>query len=196
MMRHERNVRLAKGWYTVFSLCLCLFGLLLVLSPELSLAFVTNGAGMILICFGGVKIWGHFTNDLYRLAFQNGMASGSLAAAVGVYLLARSEAGLSSLCVILGLTALADALTKIEMSIDAKKFGLSPWWVILAVGILTGVIGFLLIPQPWEERRQPLGLALLAEGGLNLITALTTIRFRERLHPGQAVLEEESPWGI
>ena len=39
----------------------------------------------------------------------------------------------------------ADALLKIQISIDSKAFGIQKWWLILAVAILTGAAGFLLV---------------------------------------------------
>ena len=178
-MRNNESVRWIKFGYAALSVGLALFGALLALRPQLSLNLITNVAGGILICFGIIKIWGHFSNDLYRLAFQRGLATGLLAVAVGAVLLFRDQVVVSILCVILGFTALLDALTKIEMSMEARAFGLGSWWVILSVGLVAGVIGFLLILRPWDGAQMMislLGAALFVEGILNLITSLTAIK--------------------
>lgn len=80
---------------------------------------------------------------------------------------------------IFGILILADALFKIQISVDAKKFGLSLWWRILLVAILTGVLGFLLLMRPFEAAEVMMilvGVALLFEGILNLCVAIYTVK--------------------
>ena len=75
--------------------------------------------------------------------------------------------------------AVADALFKIQMSIDAKKFGLNLWWRILLVAILTGVLGFLLLIRPFEAAEIMMilvGVSVLFEGILNLCVAIYTVK--------------------
>ena len=192
-MDSDRRVQAVRLSDTILALAFCLLGAALLLARRsFTLSGLTNAAGAALILYGAVMIWGHFTRDLYRLAFQHGMSLGIFAASVGVYLLVKNEVSLDLLCLILGAAALADALSKIEMAVDARAFGLRIWRVILAVGCLSGVISFLLIVRPWPGPRMTLviGAALAASGVLNLITARTTIRARTRRDP-----EKESPWG-
>ena len=87
---------------------------------------------------------------------------------------------------------MADALLKIQISIDAKVFGISKWWLILAAAILTGVFGFLLVLHPSESIPVVmvlLGLALIAEGVLNIVTILTAVKIIRRQRP--EILEAE-----
>lgn len=35
------------------------------------------------------------------------------------------------ICVILGIAVLSDGLFKMQMSLDAKRFGIREWWLIL-----------------------------------------------------------------
>lgn len=58
--------------------------------------------------------------------------------------------------------------------------------LILAVAILTGVVGFLLVLRPSESTQIVmvlLGLSLIAEGLLNLITILTAVKIIRRQLP-------------
>ena len=81
--------------------------------------------------------------------------------------------------VIFGILILADALFKIQMSIDAKKFGLNLWWSILLVAVLTGVLGFLLLVRPFEAAEVMMilgGVSILFEGILNLCVEIYTVK--------------------
>ena len=64
--------------------------------------------------------------------------------AVGILILVRREAILRLIFVIFGLVILTDALLRIQMSVEAKKFGLKLWWAVLLIAVTTGIFGMLL----------------------------------------------------
>ena len=112
-------------------------------------------------------------------AFQFDLAFGVLLAAVGIIIIVRRNVVVNLIFGIFGLLILADALFKIQMSIDAKKFGLNLWWRILLVAILTGVLGFLLLIRPFEAAEIMMilvGVSVLFEGILNLCVAIYTVK--------------------
>ena len=129
--------------------------------------------------FGLVKIIGYCSKDLYRLAFQFDLAFGILFVVLGFILIIRTDAMVNLICIVMGICVLADALLKIQISIDSRAFGIKKWWLILAMAILTGVAGFLLIFRPSESIQTIMilfGIALITEGVLNLITILTAVK--------------------
>ena len=90
------------------------------------------------------------------------------------------------LCMILGIEIIADGLFKIQTSLDAKRFGLNTWWLMLSLAIFAGAIGAVLIFYPSESVQALtwlLGLSLLVEGGLNLSVALCAIKIVEHQLP-------------
>ena len=98
----------------------------------------------------------------------------------------RTDAMVHILCVLLGLATLADALLKVQISIDAKRFGISKWWMILAAAIFTGVVGALLLFRPnagAEVIMTLLGLSFLGEGILNLVTVLCAVQILKKKYP-------------
>ena len=132
-----------------------------------------------MVLFGLVKIVGYCSKDLYRLAFQFDLAFGILLVALGIILIIRTDAMVNLICIVMGICILADALLKIQISIDSKAFGIQKWWLILTVAILTGAAGFLLVLRPLESAQAVmilLGVTLIIEGVLNLITILTTVK--------------------
>ena len=129
--------------------------------------------------FGLVKVIGYCSKDLYRLAFQFDLAFGILLMALGIILIIRADAMVNLICIVMGICVLADALLKIQISIDSKTFGIQKWWLILAMAILTGVAGFLLVFRPSESIQIIMilfGIALITEGVLNLITILIAVK--------------------
>lgn len=79
---------------------------------------------------------------------------------------------------------MADALLKVQIAIDSKAFGFRKWWLILLSVIVTSAVGFLLISRPSESADVLmvfLGMALIAEGLMNLTTILIAVKlFRGR----------------
>ena len=178
-MPSNKRIWAAKVGYIIISILIGVLGIVLIAVPNFSVSLLCRLGGGILILFGIVKIIGYCSNDLYRLAFQYDLAIGIFLIALGAILILRTRIMTSLICVLLGIYTLADALLKIQISVDSKAFGIRQWWLILVVAIMTGTIGFLLVLRPSESTRVAmilLGLALLMEGVLNSITVLTSVK--------------------
>ena len=182
----NNQVKTEKIGYIMISVLLCIMGIVLIAVPDFSVKLLCRLGGGIMMLFGCVKIIGYCSKDLYRLAFQFDLAFGILLIALGVVLTTRANAMANLICIVMGICFLADALLKIQISIDSKAFGIQKWWLILAAAILTGVVGFLLVFRPSESIQTIMilfGIALITEGVLNLITILTAVKIIRRQLP-------------
>ena len=185
-MNWNNRIKAAKIGYIAISIALCVLGIILLAVPDFSAVLLCRIGGVIMILFGVVKIVGYCSKDLYRLAFQFDLASGILLIALGIILIIRTDSMMMIMCAIMGVYVLADALLKIQIAMDSRAFGLQKWWLILSAAILTGIVGFLLIFRPTESTQVImilLGLTLLTEGVLNLITILTAVKIIRRQMP-------------
>lgn len=185
-MRSTIPMRTAKTGYIVMSILLCVFGLVLIFFPNTSAKILGIVCGILITIFGVIKLVGYFSRDLYRLAFQYDLAFGALLIFLGVILIIHPAGFLNFFCAALGVAILADGLLKIQMAIDAKRFGLARWWLILAAAIITVVFGVLLVFRPSESLSVVsilLGLSLLSEGILNLSTAITAVKIVKNQQP-------------
>ena len=178
-MRSVKALRTAKIGYIIISAILCALGILLITRPDMSLSLIGVIVGVVLIVFGVIKLIGYFSKDLYRLAFQFDLAFGILLIALSVVILIRPEN-------MMGIAILADGLFKIQTALDARRFGLRTWWLILSLAIIAGVIGAVLVFRPTESARivtMLLGMSLLAEGILNLCVALCAVKIIRHQQP-------------
>ncbi len=185
-MRSTKIIRAAKIGYIILSAIFCGLGILLMADPRMSVALIGDIVGIVLVAFGIIKLVGYFSKDLYRLAFQFDLAFGILLIAMGLVLLIKPESAMNILCIILGIEIIADGLFKVQTSLDARRFGLNTWWLILSLAIIAGAIGAVLIFYPSESVRAltwVLGLSLLVEGVLNLCVALCAIKIIEHQRP-------------
>lgn len=183
-MISNNRLWMAKAGYVLSCVLLCALGITLIAVPDFSISMLCRVGGILLILFGCVKIIGYISKDLYRLAFQFDLAFGILLISMGVILILRTGSMVHIICSLLGLYILADALLKVQISIDSRSFGIRQWWIILAAAVITSIVGFLLIFRPYESARMAmilLGISLLSEGILNLVTVLTAVKiFRRR----------------
>lgn len=178
-MSTNNRIQAAKTGYILISILLCVLGIVLIAVPDFSASLLCWIGGLLLILFGLIKIIGYCSKDLYRLAFQYDLALGILLIALGSIFLLRTDTMMNIIWICLGIFILSDALLKIQIAIDSKVFGIRQWWMILAAAILTGVVGFLLILRPTESAQTImvlLGISLLFEGILNLVTILTAVK--------------------
>ena len=184
-MRSIKAIRAAKIGSILLSVLTCALGLLLALRPGLSL-FLIGRVGATMVVFGVVKLVGYFAKDLYRLAFQFDLAFGILLITVGAILLAKPLGTAGLLCAALGVVLLAEGLLRVQTALDARRFGLNTWWLMLALAVITGAVGALLALCPAtgaEALTQLLGISLLAEGALNLCVAVCAIKIVAHQRP-------------
>ena len=190
-----RNIvpmRTAKTGYIVLSSVLFLMGLFLLIFPKTVGNVFADVLGIAMILFGIIKVIGYFSKDLFRLAFQYDLAFGALITFLGIATIMRPDGLLEFLCMIIGILILADGLFKIQMSMDARQFGIHKWWLILSFAVIAGTFGALLIFNPAEGSlviMRLAGVALMAEGIMNLVTVLTAVKIVR--HQKKDVLEGE-----
>ena len=179
-------MKTAKIGYIVSSVLFVIFGLMLMIFPEISLSTIGTLIGCAMIVFGIFKVIGYFSKDLFRLAFQYDLAFGILLGVLGVIILMRPEKMMSFLCVALGIAILTDGLFKIQIAVDSKTFGIGRWWLIMIAALLTVSIGLMLIFRPADAAitiTMMVGIALILDGLMSLITVLSTVKIIKHQQP-------------
>ena len=137
---------------------------------------------VLCILVGGAKILGYFSNDLYRLAFQFDLAIGLFLAIIGVLTLVVG--GKDPLGTVrLGVYIFIEGLLKLQTAIDARKFGIARWLVILLTAILmvgVGIVGLLASYLEQISQLIVLDISLTLDGLVNIWITAYTVRVRAR----------------
>ena len=198
-MRKMRAIRIAKGGYIASSAALCLAGIFLLVHPDVSVLVFCRGLGILLVICGVFKMIGYLARDLYRLAFQFDLAFGIFMLVIGLIMVLKSSIVIRFANFALGIVVLTDGLFKMQMSVDARRFGLRQWWVIAAAAVLTSVFGLLIVLDPIRNTgvisvAVLLGIALVMEGTLNLCVAIWTVKIAEQ-RGMQASFQKGRPGG-
>ena len=192
-MRSVTLMRIAKIGYIVMSVFFCIAGILFIARPDIGTQVLSVTLGIALTVFGAVKIVGYFSKDLFRLAFQFDLELGIICIVLGIIVLLNPFGTATFILIAMGIVILADALFRIRVAVDAKRFGIASWWVILSFAFLAATTGVLLVFRPWESASVLtvlLGISLLAEGVMNLCVAVGTVKIIRHQYP-DFIMEEE-----
>lgn len=184
-----RQQQLAKAGYLAISVVFYIAGAAYILLPEVSPLKLCVISGIVLIAYGVIKIVGYFSKDLYCLAFQYDLACGLFLIVFGIVTLVRSQQIVPHLSIGLGALILLDSLLSIQMSRDAKRFGLESWYVILAAAIAAGILGGVVIVSPFHTalgQHIAAGCALLAQGLKSHCVVHYTVKTMRRRLPEPA----------
>ena len=153
-----RNLKIVKNAYSIMTVCLILVGAILLF---------------------------YFTKDLYQLAFQFDLALGIASLIFGFVMIFRTGYAIEFLAGLIGVFMLIDAVFKIQTAIEANRFGIERWWMILVIALIVAVIGALLLIQPFRATgviTRLIGLNLCLDGILNLYVVQSTVKTIRRDH--------------
>ena len=187
-------MRTAKTGYIIVSAIMIALGLVLVIYPEISLQLLGIVCGALFIVFGAIRLVGFFSKDLYRLAFQYDLVFGIFMVVLGIIMLVNPGTLTGFICVALGLSALIDGLFRVQMSVEAKRFGIGTWWLVCVCGVLSAVAGVVVMVRPAESASvlmTLIGISLMLEGVLNLITVIVAVRIIRNPQPDVIYIEAD-----
>ena len=169
----------AKYGYIAAAVFFIVAGILFILLPEVTLVVLCRVIGIIMMVFGAVRLVGYYSKDLYRLAFQYDLEFGIVMAVLGLLVVIYPEKAVNVLCLAYGIITLTDALFRIRIAFEAKRFGIRVWWIVFVAAILTGIVAAVLMFRPGESAKVItvlLGISLVAEGILSALVAFSSVK--------------------
>lgn len=188
-------VKKAKTIHIASSAALFLLGVALLVLPFIPPVVMSAVISGVCIFAGIAKIFGYFSNDLYKLAFQFDMALGVLAIILSAFVLIKiNSASISTIASFVGFYVIVDSLFKIQTAFDAKRFGMSKWVSILVAAIVVGLAGIITVTDPFSMKFSKIvfmGISFIADGALNIWVTAYTVRIKAKK---KNVIEKYEPY--
>ena len=163
-------------------------GIFLLMRPSTALNVVCYAlGGVVLVCAAVER--GIFQSQLTLI-------SGIICLGLGAFLILRSDIVVRILPIVFGLFVIFDSLGRIQNALDLRRCEYPSWKGFLLLPVLSVVLGVVMILNPFgtmETLVMAIGIILIIEGAINLLSALYTvlaIRRFSKLHPEtQSMLE-------
>ena len=166
-------------WNLVFmSLLYVGLGVFLVMKPGTALNIVCYALGGVVLACAAVQLVRYFVVERGVFQSQLTLISGLVCLALGVFLLLRSDIVVSILPIVFGLFVIFDSLGRIQNALELRRCEYSSWKVFLLLAVLSVVLGIVMVVDPFgtmETLVMAIGIILIVEGAINLLSALYTV---------------------
>ncbi|MBQ4045905.1 MAG: DUF308 domain-containing protein, partial [Lachnospiraceae bacterium] len=116
-------------------------GLFFVIKPDTTFEMITRIASIAMIVFGLFRIILYFISRAKSMYGYNGLATGMILAAIGLYFLLKPSSIQEIISVMLAFGVLIGAIMILQASLDLLHFG-SHMWTFLMIFAILGIIFF------------------------------------------------------
>ena len=171
-------------------------GIFLLLVPGTALNVVCYALGAVVLVCAVVQLVRYFAVERGVFQSQLTLISGLVCLGLGAFLIIRSDIVVRLLPIVFGLFVIFDSLGRIQNALELRRCQYSSWKGFLLLALLSIVLGVVMIVDPFgamETLVMAIGIILIIEGTLNLLSALYTaiaVRRFIKLHPEtQSMLE-------
>ena len=171
-------------------------GIFLLMVPGTALNIVCYALGGVVLACAAVQLVRYFAVERGVFQSQLTLISGLVCLGLGAFLIIRSDIVVRILPIVFGLFVIFDSLGRIQNALELRRCKYSSWKGFLLLAVLSIVLGIVMILDPFgtmETLVMAIGVILIIEGALNLLSALYTVIAVKRflkLHPEtQSILE-------
>ena len=171
-------------------------GIFLLMVPGTALNIVCYALGGVVLVCAAVQLIRYFAVERGVFQSQLTLISGLVCLGLGAFLIIRSDIVVRILPIVFGLFVIFDSLGRIQNALELRRCKYSSWKGFLLLAVLSIVLGIVMILDPFgtmETLVMAIGVILIIEGALNLLSALYTVIAVKRflkLHPEtQSMLE-------
>ena len=169
MKEKFKNFKLTSAIFSIFCI---IFGILLIIFPEITKITLLYVFGAGIIILGIIEIVNYFIYGYELFGFWFGIFDFIF----GLLLISsvRILTELNILAFLFGTVFIFSALIKIQRSLNYKKFGAKNWWVETIFGTIFLLLGMIIIINPFSETVLNifLGSCIIINGIMDLITLI------------------------
>ena len=171
-------------------------GIFLLLVPGTALNIVCYALGGVVLACAAVQLIRYFAVERGVFQSQLTLISGLVCLGLGAFLIIRSDIVMRILPIVFGLFVIFDSLGRIQNALELRRCEYPSWKGFLLLAVLSIALGVIMIVDPFgtmETLVMAIGIILIVEGAINLLSALYTVlavRRFAKLHPEtQSMLE-------
>lgn len=135
----------------LLSAVLCiLFGITLIVWPDISIRVVCIGLGCVLALSGLVNLVTYIVARDGSLLSQISLFAGIILAVVGVWIILKPDTLIVMVPIVIGVIVTVHGMHNLMQTVELCRNKYDKWWIALLLGIATIGFGILLIANPFE----------------------------------------------
>ena len=183
----------AKTSGLIVSALMCVFGLLLILVPGFFSELAGIMVGIAMIVYGCSKLFAYISGDPFRVALRGDLAGGIILLMLGLILITHPKSVMMIISFAAGLYMISDGVSKMQTAVQSRKLGFTKWWLLLALAIITGIMGIIMLFSSESDAilMTFLGISLLSDGILNIMTICTASKYFKNIRSALNIIDVE-----
>ena len=146
MINYIKNL---KANYTASALICMVVGTVLIIWPATSTQVVCMVLGGVLLIYGIIQIVLYLIARERTLYLQGMLMLGIIFGVVGAWILLRPDMIIRAVPVIVGLIIIMHGIHNVAQAFDLKRMSYDRWWLALIFGMLTVLLGGVLVRNPF-----------------------------------------------
>ena len=196
MLEYLKNLKVN---YTISAVICVVIGLILVIWPGTSTQVVCLVLGGVLLAYGIIQIALYLFNRERTLVSQGLLILGIIFSVLGAWILWKPEMIIAAVPVIVGVLIIMHGVHNSIQAADLKNMGYANWWVALLFGILTIILGAVLVFNPFKVVNtvvRVIGIFLIYDGVSDMWILSRVSRAKknaEKIIDAEAVEMDSSP---
>lgn len=181
----------------ISSLIFVVIGLVLLIWPGTSTQVVCMVLGGVLLAYGVIQIVMHLLAKEKTLYHQGMLILGIILLVIGAWILLKPDMIIAAVPVIMGIIIVMHGVHNIVQGLQLKGMDYEKWWIAFTLGIVTVVLGSVLIYNPFSVVNTVVRVigAFLIYDGISRIWIVSRVsksrKIKEKIIDAEAVIVEE-----
>ena len=135
-----------SAWSAVIeSLAIIIFGILMIVWPDITISVITNILGAIFIISGVYQIINYFIVKGQKDFFNNGLLIGVVSFLIGVAAIVIGDSIANVFRIIIGIWMVYESLVRVNTAIKLHSVGVDVWRYVLAIALIMLVLGLFVV---------------------------------------------------
>lgn len=191
MFQKLKNI---KANYTLSAIVCVIIGLVLVIWPGTSTQVVCKVLGGVLLVYGALQIILYLCAREKTFYHQGMLVLGIIFAVIGAWILLKPEMIIAAVPVIMGIIIIAHGLHNTVQAIKLKSMSYEKWWLALLLGILTVILGGVLVYNPFTVVDTVVRIigAFLVYDGLSDMWIISRLFKSRKMQEKEQIIEAEA----
>ena len=176
--------RKMQGSYIVMAVAYVVFGLSLLIKPELSTTVICYAIGAVCVIYAVANLIKYFTGSMNRMYIEPDFVLSVIICVFGIVTIVRPSVIISILPFIVGIVLVFSGLIKVQDGINLKRFNYDRWFLVLGFAVISVILGIVVLLNPFGTGllfTRIVGLFFTVDGVLS-ISSIVMLRINGKFY--------------